>query len=618
MPNNNNIKAFEWIVDGLSCLKMESVNAHGSDVAEEKVLELEKGSLKVCFIDGDGEDMEFDDSSNTVILYDNSNYWVAFHKKSADIGTGAYMGMDADIDSASMDVDALVSLLVQSKENGGILNSKNYVGILDIGQLGFQIAVKSRKVNYDEDFNYLRESISGFCSDLLSRSSSYYSEHFHKTEEYVGEKVNYTEIAYLKEMMQPNLFPAWIDYLVYHAEHSYVPNIRQKEISEMEDVDSDFYLNGLMSGDVFPTNKIQGRAGKLNIAPRVIDSYEYEITYDTNENRFVKFFLNYVREYLAEMMAVAKPSNQKSSDKKQSNQKLVNELAKMHGMVDEKLEHPFWNYIADIQSIPFNSQILQKKYPYHLIFQMYTDFLMKSSISLGDMDKKYLAGQKDAPMLYQYWVFIMLFQYLSEKYRDRYVASDWISYDGKNLAFTLTEGRKSFAKFKVDEGTELILFYNKTYDSNHVIGAGRSYSHGLKPDISIEMFKNGELVAILHFDAKYRLPESGEDVPDDIDKMHTYKDGIMGTIGAFAICLSDKPVIYHEEESGWEKDGIFPAVGACPLNLNQETLEDEMNYICWLVDEFIKTDSGNTANRYSVQRAEKQDSLLRRLMKIRK
>ena len=57
-------------------------------------------------------------------------------------------------------------------------------------------------------------------------------------------------------------------------------------------------------------------------------------------------------------------------------------------------------------------------------------------------------------------------------------------------------------------------------------------------------------------------------------------------------------------------------MGICPLNLNSEILGDEVNYICYLVDEFTRIDVGNTANRYSAQRAEKYDSLLRRLMKL--
>ena len=91
----------------------------------------------------------------------------------------------------------------------------------------------------------------------------------------------------------------------------------------------------------------------------------------------------------------------------------------------------------------------------------------------------------------------------------------------------------------------------------------------------------------------------------------------MGTVGAFAICLADKPIIYHEEEKGWEKDGVYPAVGACPLNLNPETIEVELNYIYGLVDEFTKIDIDNSANRFSRKRVEKYYALYRRLMKVK-
>lgn len=173
------------------------------------------------------------------------------------------------------------------------------------------------------------------------------------------------------------------------------------------------------------------------------------------------------------------------------------------------------------------------------------------------------------------------------------------------------------AQFKIDENTQINLLYNKTYDRKHVISDGRSYSHELKPDISIELFKNNDLVAIMHLDAKYRLPINGSDVPDDINKMHAYKDGILGTVGAFAICLADKPIIYHEEEKGWEKEGVYPAVGACPLNLNPDTVDEELGYIFGLVDEFIKIDVDNSANRYSRKHVEKYYALSRKLMKVK-
>lgn len=583
------LKGFEWKNHNKCILKIESVNAYLADLLfNAKVVFANDNELFLsCVAEGD---MEYDETTNTLILCDNSDYWVTY-----------------DNETVLFDVFALENILVKKNDGKGILNSKNYVGILDLALEDYSIVVKSKKVNYDRDFIYLRNCISDFCSDLLSRSSSYYSEHFSKTTKFASNQVNYSELAYLRSMFSPDKFPAWIDYFIMHAEHRYDAEMKLKPLYEIEEIDAEEYMKALSSNDIFYTKRVQGIAGRVGYAPYECKATDYELTYDIVENRFVKFFVRYIFDYLCEL-----------SDKADvKNVKLATELEKMRTIIGEKLEHPFWNNISSMERVPFNSQILQKKYPYNLIFQMYTDFTLKSDINLGDIDYKYMVGQKDAPMLYQYWVFIMLFKYLSKKYEDNYVTSDWITYDGKNLSFTLIEGRTCFAKFDIDEETQLHLLYNKTYDREHVIYSGRSYSHELKPDISLELFNNDKLIAIVHFDAKYRLPINGTDVPDDINKMHAYKDGIIGTIGSFAICLADEQVIYHEEEQGWENDGLFPAVGACPLNLNPDTIDYEMNGIYNIVDEFVHIEINKNVNRFSKNHLQRYYSLLRKMMTIK-
>ena len=582
------IKSLEWRCKDKSVLKIESISAYLQDELSVEHVPTDLGWLDITI--SEKSDIQYEKEANKVVLIDNTDYWITYEEN-----------------SEYFDTVSLVELLVRSLEGKGILNSRNYVGILDIGISDFEIIVKSKKSSYERDFKFLRESISNFCDDLLSRSSSYFSEHFEKSNDYVTDKVNYADIAYLRDMLSPDKFPSWIDYFVHHAEHKYIAEEQEKYISDIDDVDPMAYMDGLLGNQLVRTSKIRGRAGKFGQAPQFVRSVGYTITYDTNENRFVKFFVYFLRDFLQDVL----------NEISEENIKLHREVGKLHQIVSEKLENPFWKNISHMENLPFNSQVLQKKYPYNLIFQMYTDFSMKSKVSLGSLDKSFLAGQKDTPILYQYWVFIMLFKFLSKKYEERYVASDWIFYDKNGLTFTLEEGRKSFAKFIIDDDTQMDLLYNKTYDSKHVIGAGRSYSHELKPDISLELFKGNELVAIMHLDAKYRLPINGTDVPDDINKMHAYKDGILGTVGAFAVCLADKPIVYHEEEKGWESDGIYPAVGACPLNLNPETLDKELGYIYNLIDEFARIDVDNSARRYSRKHLEKYYALYRKLMKVK-
>lgn len=582
------IKALEWICDEKTILKIESINAYLQDITANEEILISNGKLRFGIVEK--SDMQIDTDKKTITLYENTDYWITY-----------------DRNNNSIDIEVLTDIVSKQLEGGAIVNSKNYIGVLDIGIKEFEIVLRSKKINYEHDFFFLKKSISEFCDDLLSRSSSYFAEHFEKTEGYVEEKINYSEIAYIKDNLSPDKLPNWIDYLTCHAEHRYLKEEEERNIVDVEDIDAEAYMNALIGNDLISTNKVKGRAGKLNRAPLEIKSYGYEIIYDTNENRFVKFFLYFLRDYLEKIYSYVS----------EENVKLRREVDKMLQIFSEKLENPFWKGISQMDKIPFNSQILQKKYPYNMIFQMYTEFSMKSKVSLGKVEQSYLVGQKDTPMLYQYWVFIMLFQFLSKKYDDKYVASDWIFYNKNGLTFSLREGRRSFACFQIDENTQINLLYNKTYDRKHSIGDGRSYSHELKPDISIELLKNNGLVAIMHFDAKYKVPVNGSDVPEDINKMHAYKDGILGTVGAFAICLTDEPIIFHEEEKGWEKESVYPAVGTCPLNLSPDKIDEELEYIFGLVDEFIRIDEDNLANRYSGKYVEKYFALSRRLMKVK-
>lgn len=61
-------------------------------------------------------DMQFDDDENVLVLFENTDYWITYEDNNSCI-----------------DTDALVDVMVRQLEGKGIINSKNYVGILDVG-----------------------------------------------------------------------------------------------------------------------------------------------------------------------------------------------------------------------------------------------------------------------------------------------------------------------------------------------------------------------------------------------------------------------------------------------------------------------------------------------------
>jgi predicted component of viral defense system (DUF524 family) len=164
------------------------------------------------------------------------------------------------------------------------------------------------------------------------------------------------------------------------------------------------------------------------------------------------------------------------------------------------------------------------------------------------------------------------------------------------LSVTLKSGKDHFIEYKFPDQISLRIYYNKVYNSNRSIYYGRSVSHNLDPDISVELFKDEKLFGMIHFDAKYKVDENGSYKMDDLNKMHTYKDGIIGTLGAYIIGPINSYEIFHQEEFGFTvKDKIsFPSVGAIPFNVTTTDRLQETQYIIDIIEEFIKL--GKTEN----------------------
>lgn len=108
-----------------------------------------------------------------------------------------------------------------------------------------------------------------------------------------------------------------------------------------------------------------------------------------------------------------------------------------------------------------------------------------------------------------------------------------------------------------------------------------SYSHTMRPDIVLE--KNGNRLV---FDAKYKGKRSGfygEDddgevkswKPEDINKMHTYREAISNVVGSFILYPGSRTVVYKKQD----RSNIYEGVGAISLrpdiksSVNQEDFE---------------------------------------------
>ena len=104
-----------------------------------------------------------------------------------------------------------------------------------------------------------------------------------------------------------------------------------------------------------------------------------------------------------------------------------------------------------MNSIPFNSQVLQKKYPYNKLFKAYNDIL----------DEQFCVGLKDATKLYEYWTFIKIFNILNSKYNNNLSKCNWIKYDKGSLNVSLNTIKESCVTYFINDNVELKLYYPK-------------------------------------------------------------------------------------------------------------------------------------------------------------
>ena len=184
---------------------------------------------------------------------------------------------------------------------------------------------------------------------------------------------------------------------------------------------------------------------------------------------------------------------------------------------------------------------------------------------------------------------------------------------GMSDSTELMSGVTGCTHFKAQRAGSTIdinLYYNRSFGPIVSATDGRwngSYSTCLKPDFSIEEVVGGN-VHWVHFDTKYRVAfsttktETGDPVivrtckSEDIDRMHTYRDAILGTRGCYVLYPgnTDKEIIFvrHAQEA-YRNTWPGPSVGAFPLcpsnNANQDAqqarLESHLDQLIRAIEE---------------------------------
>ncbi len=257
---------------------------------------------------------------------------------------------------------------------------------------------------------------------------------------------------------------------------------------------------------------------------------EQQHTYNTVENRFLKYALTVIQKRYSDLSKrVLELKIPLSEEEKNKIQCLDVDMKRI-------LSNPFFRTVGTFEGLKQESLVLQRDSNYSTVYR--TFFILRKSFSLND--GLFRMETKDIATLYEIWCFIEVSHIVQEQFGIENADVEHRNRMEMNNMFTweLGKGEHSRILFKKD-GVELAeLVYNPKHTENE--NASISIQNlevrtvPQKPDIVLQLTKDdvekGMKMTYL-FDAKYRLDKkdkNGVDMPpeDAINQMHRFRDAI--------------------------------------------------------------------------------------------
>ena len=488
----------------------------------------------------------------------------------------------------------------------GTLNFRSYVGksFLDVRKDGtnsikIPIEVRSKKMDYFSQYSAMIADLSQHSLSLIFEVNSPLYQEFEL--DYRQKETYYEDFMFLEYLFREENLPAIFEYLSKnlhsqlrnHTETvpiSFAFNINQNTLkniiskpNKLVKVDSDLEISEKLNGHI----------------PYEIEQTKHEDVIDIPENRFFKYFLDLIRDLAEDLYENSKEGY------------IQDKLSYFRDEIEYYLSSKFFNHISAMDYVPFNSQILQKKEGYREIFQYFLMLEFSFRLSWDEINNQFKGFEKKLSELYEYWCYFKLLKVLNELSVVKVNFEDIFRVNNDGWSISIKRGQSSAKKFKIyieNSEIDIELFYNLKFSKESPLYV--SYSLIFKPDYTLKI-TIGNKIHYIHFDAKYRsqLEVTGKNLDEDIDerddleensyvfkngdiyKMHTYKDSILRSHGAYVLFPGNSPQNFYVFESQ-----VIPSVGAFSLTPGDD--ENNEQELAKFIEEVLKILLGN--GRYHV------------------
>ena len=413
--------------------------------------------------------------------------------------------------------------------------------------------------------------------------------------DYRQKETYYEDFMFLEYLFREDNLPSIFEYLSKNLHSQLKNHVETVPISFASNVNQNT-LKSIVSkpNKLFESDADLEIVDKLNgYLPYEIDQIKHEDIIDIPENRFFKYFLELIRDLVEKLLKTSKEGY------------IQDKLLYFGDEVSYYLSSRFFNHISTMEFVPFNSQILQKKEGYREIFQYFLMLEFSFRLSWDEVNNQFKGFEKKLSELYEYWCYFKILKVLNDLSINKIDFEDVFIINKDNWSIGIKRGIQSRKVFKLNlygHDIKIELFYNLKFSDNSQY---RSYSLAFKPDYTL-LVTIGEDTHYIHFDAKYRseleignfysnVSSSNEDIDrrddleekeyvfkdGDIYKMHTYKDSILRTEGAYVLYPGSKTKRFYESKR------IIPSVGAFSLTPGNDEIEE--NNLEIFIKDVLKT-----------------------------
>jgi len=487
----------------------------------------------------------------------------------------------------------------------GTLNFRSYVGKSfldvkkdDVKSISIPIEVRSKKIDYFNQYSAMIADLSHHALSLIFEAKSPLYQEFELASE--NKLTYYEDFMFLEYLFRQDNLPTVFEYLSKNLHSHLINHDEIVPISLANNLNSSS-VNKIVSKPnlLFKTNSNIEIANKLNgYLPYNLHQVKHEDSIDTPENQFFKYFLETLRDLVERLLSSSKKGY------------IQDKLKVFLEEIDYYISSNFFNHVSSMEYVPFNSQVLQKKEGYRDIFQYFLMLEFSFRLSWDDLNNNFKGFEKKLSELYEYWCYFELLKVLNAMSISKINFEDVFELNNDNWSINVIKGKRSSKKFKLNVHEHEVIveiFYNLTFSDKTLY---KSYSLAFKPDYTL-LITTSVNQHFIHFDAKYRSEleiinfydkiseksnfeieneinrrdklEEREYVFKDADiyKMHTYKDSILFSSGAYVLYPGIKSKYFLQ------KNLIIPSVGA--FNLTPGNSEIAENNLMIFIKNVIKT-----------------------------